>query len=677
MRPRYRRFRALLACCIILSALASLPWLAPPPVAAGTAYTIVDLGSLRPDNSGRSRADGINEGGQIVGNADFTANADVHAFLREPNGTMRDLGTGYPQNKGLALAFAVNSAGTVAGISQNMPEREHAIVWRRDGNGAYSAHLLDSLTGDDLSGAGARDINDLGWVVGSGDAPRSSSHGALWQIAEDGTITTIDLGTLRNVDGALSFANALNDAGTIVGSADTAQGYTATRWVIDASGNPTILDLGKVIENSSSSANDINDLGLIVGQQTTQGSFSTRATLWRIEAENEVSSLQLPDLLGSEFVVSIAEAINNHGLIVGKSSSVLRPADFYESTHAVAWRIGPGDTAGIIDLNSLIPSTLGWELVTATDINDAGQIVGTGRRNGEDRAFLLNPVEGNILAISLRNTLSGGLDAQALGAVATTPTPAPGPYTTGAIVKLTAQSKPAGIFTGWTVDGEFRGWAATLTLTMDGDHSVEASFGPRTKFTDVPPNEPAREAIEQLAARGIVFGYGYAGCYPLPAYPCFGPGDPVRRAQLPAMLVHALGWQDEPQSTEPFSDLGNIDAELWRAISILAEKGVVKGYGDGRFGPGDEVSRAQAISMITRAMVAGGYWEPVTVDDPAIYPNIPADAPHRLDILTYAARVGTVPYDPPAGNWPEWLLPGSRAWAAQALWQALDSTFGP
>ncbi|MFN8512357.1 MAG: DUF3466 family protein [Chloroflexia bacterium] len=376
MRPRHRPFRALLACCILLSALASLPWIAPPSVAAGTAYTIVDLGTLRPNNSGQSRANGINKGGQVVGVADYAANADSHAFLREPNGTMRDLGTGQPQNQGFALASAVNSAGMVAGISQNLPEREHATVWRRNDNGTYSAYLLDSLTGNDFSGAGARDINDSGWVVGSGEAPRSSAHGALWQIAEDGTITTLDLGTLRNVDGAISFASAINNAGTIVGNADTTQGYTATRWVVDANGNPSILDLGRVIENSSSSANDISDLGLIVGQQTTQGSLSTHATLWRVEGENEVSYRQLPDLLSSDFVVSTAEAINNHGLIVGKSSSVLRPADFYETTHAVAWRIGPGDTASIIDLNSLIPSTLGWELVTqANDINDAGQIV--------------------------------------------------------------------------------------------------------------------------------------------------------------------------------------------------------------------------------------------------------------------------------------------------------------
>ncbi len=44
------------------------------------------------------------------------------------------------------------------------------------------------------------------------------------------------------------------------------------------------------------------------------------------------------------------------------------------------------------DLNSLIPAGSGWALSVARDINDAGQIVGEGVINGQQRAFLLTPV---------------------------------------------------------------------------------------------------------------------------------------------------------------------------------------------------------------------------------------------------------------------------------------------
>lgn len=44
------------------------------------------------------------------------------------------------------------------------------------------------------------------------------------------------------------------------------------------------------------------------------------------------------------------------------------------------------------DLNTLIDPASGWTLFDARDINDAGQIVGTGTISGTQHAFLLTPV---------------------------------------------------------------------------------------------------------------------------------------------------------------------------------------------------------------------------------------------------------------------------------------------
>jgi hypothetical protein len=43
------------------------------------------------------------------------------------------------------------------------------------------------------------------------------------------------------------------------------------------------------------------------------------------------------------------------------------------------------------DLNTLIPEGSGWTLLEARGVNARGQIVGTGVRNGDERAFLLTP----------------------------------------------------------------------------------------------------------------------------------------------------------------------------------------------------------------------------------------------------------------------------------------------
>ena len=46
----------------------------------------------------------------------------------------------------------------------------------------------------------------------------------------------------------------------------------------------------------------------------------------------------------------------------------------------------------MVDLNTLIDPLSGWELLDASDINDAGQITGQGLIGGQYHAYLLTPV---------------------------------------------------------------------------------------------------------------------------------------------------------------------------------------------------------------------------------------------------------------------------------------------
>src|SRR5437667_2873160 len=77
---------------------------------------------------------------------------------------------------------------------------------------------------------------------------------------------------------------------------------------------------------------------------------------------------------------SYAYAINNLGQAVGASDS--SPG----AQRAVLFERGV-----LRDLNGLIPASAGWLLTEAKDINDSGQIVGTGIFEGQVRAFLLTP----------------------------------------------------------------------------------------------------------------------------------------------------------------------------------------------------------------------------------------------------------------------------------------------
>ncbi len=71
-----------------------------------------------------------------------------------------------------------------------------------------------------------------------------------------------------------------------------------------------------------------------------------------------------------------ARAINDSGQVVGSSG-----------VNAFLWQ-----NSTMTDLNTLISTDSGWVLIKATDINEIGQIVGSGMINGENHGFLLTPM---------------------------------------------------------------------------------------------------------------------------------------------------------------------------------------------------------------------------------------------------------------------------------------------
>lgn len=76
---------------------------------------------------------------------------------------------------------------------------------------------------------------------------------------------------------------------------------------------------------------------------------------------------------------SSARGINDAGAIVGGS---LTKGD--DAFHAFLFEAG-----AMHDLNDLIPSADGWQLIQALGINDRGDIVAIGHQDGVDRAVLL------------------------------------------------------------------------------------------------------------------------------------------------------------------------------------------------------------------------------------------------------------------------------------------------
>jgi probable HAF family extracellular repeat protein len=136
----------------------------------------------------------------------------------------------------------------------------------------------------------------------------------------------------------------------------------------------TVKDLGTLSGGSFTFPNGINDSGQVVGEADGSAG-NTRAFLYS-ESTGMKDLGTLPN-----GAISEAYAINDSGQVVGYSYTTSTG-----SQHAFLYSGGQ-----MYDLNSLIPTDSGWELISAYEINNSGQIVGRGRINGQFRAYIATP----------------------------------------------------------------------------------------------------------------------------------------------------------------------------------------------------------------------------------------------------------------------------------------------
>jgi uncharacterized protein (TIGR03437 family) len=96
-------------------------------------------------------------------------------------------------------------------------------------------------------------------------------------------------------------------------------------------------------------------------------------------------------------VSSAALGINNSGDVVGFNSSqpptfALQLAAYFGGSSGTTYTAFIYSGGKMYNLNSQLTNGTGWQLSFANQINNAGQIVGTGLINGNQHAFLLTPV---------------------------------------------------------------------------------------------------------------------------------------------------------------------------------------------------------------------------------------------------------------------------------------------
>lgn len=319
-----------------------------------------------------SQAFGLNERGEVAGS--ISREGAERASVRK-SGKVTDLShsaTGFA----LTRAIGLNDAGHVVGFGQ----KQVSLIAEDTRTPAGSIPAMRALLWrggrpEDLGAGMAESINRRDEVVGY----PSQGAGFLWRRGKVVRLADDELGLQPR---------AINDSGQIAGSTIRLTGSGGRHdaflsTVTDQRPVYSLLNVG-FTGGALPAAFCINSAGHVAG---VGGGFDGVAFL-RLEDKpvplGTMNGLAVVGELGQHvgYHFSVAYGINDRDQVVGAANV----ADDGAHLHAFLWENGV-----LLDLNTLLPEKSGWTLEEARDINNRGQICGTGVLNGRREAFLLTP----------------------------------------------------------------------------------------------------------------------------------------------------------------------------------------------------------------------------------------------------------------------------------------------
>ena len=355
-------------------------------------YKVQDLGVQQPDNLGMAM--GLNNDGWTLNMEQLLDHSVISTLFPPVQGTVT-----------ISLGKINLPLGTLGGTNSSI--NWNGINDRRDSVGMSETSVPDP-NGEDLCGFGthltclpflwqygvmyalptlggnngqASAINNSGQVVGYAEngvvdstCPAGVTNNrvdlpALWDKGKAQALSTI--GT--DPDGV---AFGINDQGQAVGYSGTCT--SANYAVLWENGTATPLaDLG----TPGGIAFAVNSHNQIVGQAVNSDGTAL-AAIWENNTVKSLGVLLPGD--GSSFATSI----NNHGQVVGSSFDT--SANW---SHGLIWENGK-----MFDLNQLFPASSNLYVISASNINESGQIAGmavemAGLNAGNIvHAFLATPV---------------------------------------------------------------------------------------------------------------------------------------------------------------------------------------------------------------------------------------------------------------------------------------------
>ena len=348
-----------LACFVVVISTAAVASAQAPTSTAYTAgglqITITYLGLLPGGSASSGLA--INDQPTIVGLGTDSALNLQRPFWNAGIGAI----VGMAENMNpasTAIPESMNESREMAGSEVYGDNKYQGVFW----NAVGLAFALPAMAGADPFYGGlhtkAHGVNNLGQIVGSAKeaAPDYYTHAVRWP---DEVTEAVDLGFLgQDVPLNWSVAYGVNDLGHVVGS--SASG-SLTRGFLWRDGQ--MIDLGALNGQVVSEAYAVNNTGLIAGKSNFY------PVTWQYDSADPGGTPTIEQLpIPAGFFDGPPRAVNDSGAVAGYAGA----PNVY--SHAILWRDGVAIDLGVWP---------GGHYSVANGINELGQIVGTGTVAGD------------------------------------------------------------------------------------------------------------------------------------------------------------------------------------------------------------------------------------------------------------------------------------------------------
>ena len=201
-----------------------------------------------------------------------------------------------------------------------------------------------------------------------------------------------------------------------------------------------------------------------------------------------------------------------------------------------------------------------------------------------------------------------------------TNTPTQAVTSTGtSVTTTTATSTSTAVSTGTSTPTTIGTNTATVTPSNGTYTPTPSPTECAISFSDVQPTDYFYVPVQYLYCRGVISGY---------ADGTFRPSNDTTRGQLSKIVVLAYGLPAYSPLSPTFFDVAT-DNPFYQYIETAYHNGIISGYADGTFRPGNKVTRGQLCKIIVIAAGWSSYMPPAPS-----FTDVPTDHPFYTYIET-------------------------------------------